>query len=77
MLEEKRVDLEAEKQKRLLARMVETMTREHADLYYQPTSQIALVLHQDISKGAGLTLDEKGLVDKLSSRDIEVLLSHR
>ncbi|MEL6551248.1 MAG: hypothetical protein AAFQ54_13480 [Pseudomonadota bacterium] len=75
MLEDKRVDLDAEKQKRVLRRLVEDLTRESADIYYQPTSVIARIVKAQVEAGKGLNADELDLLRRLSQRDIEVLLS--
>lgn len=75
MLEEKRVDLNAEKQKRVLQRIVNDLTRESGDIYYQPTSEIARIVKAQVEAGDGLNVDEVGLLSRLSQRDIEVLLS--
>ena len=75
MLEDKRVDLDAEKRKKLIERLVKELSRENVDLYYQSTSAIARLIKQHIDAGANLTADEKSLLDTLSQRDIEVLLS--
>ncbi|MEM9854688.1 MAG: hypothetical protein AAF841_09585 [Pseudomonadota bacterium] len=74
-MEEKRKDLDAERQKRLLRAMVDEVSRGYPDLYYQPTSQIALIIHGHIRDGAKLRADDKELLLRLSERDIEVLLS--
>lgn len=73
---EKRDELEAEKQKQLLTRLVQDLSQSHPDLYYQPTSQIALLLKKHIDSKTGLNVDEKSLMSGLSRRDIEVILSH-
>ena len=75
MLEDKRVDLVAEKQKTLLRRLVEELSRESGDIYYLPTAQIARVIMSYVADDAGLNADEKALLAGLSQRDIEVLLS--
>ena len=75
MLEEKRVDLDAEKQKRLLQRMVNDLTRESADIYYQPTSEIARLIRAQEAAAEGHNAAELALLRNLSQRDIEVLLS--
>ncbi|MEM9127315.1 MAG: hypothetical protein AAGB28_16110 [Pseudomonadota bacterium] len=75
MLEEKRKDLDSEKQKRLLQRLVEELTRSEIDLYYRPTSEIAAFLEKYIRKDARLSADDRSLLQRLSRRDIEVLLS--
>ncbi|MEX0278713.1 MAG: hypothetical protein AB3N07_04890 [Ruegeria sp.] len=75
MLEEKRKDLDSEKQKRLLRKLVEDLSRTEPDLYYRPTSEIALFLTKYIDGDSGLLAEEKSLLKRLSQRDIEVLLS--
>ena len=74
-LEEKRKDLDAEKQKRLLFRMVDELSQSSPDLYYRPTSEIATYLEGYIRKGARLSADDRALMTRLSRRDLEVLLS--
>ena len=75
MLQDKRGDLDAEKRKKILDRMVRDLSAGHPDLYYQPTSQIAGYLMGHIDKGTDLIKDERDLLSGLSQRDIEVLLS--
>lgn len=75
MLEEKRKDLDSEKQKRLLRKLVEDLSQKEPDLYYQPTSQIASFLIKYIDGDAGLLDEERLLLKRLDQRDIEVLLS--
>lgn len=75
MLQDKRVDLDAEKQKKLILGMVQELTRESPDLYYQPTSVIARQIRDNISSSKALALDDRELLRKLSQRDIEVMLS--
>ncbi|MEM8986496.1 MAG: hypothetical protein AAGC95_07205 [Pseudomonadota bacterium] len=76
-MEEKRKDLDAEKRLRLLQGMVDELSKTHTNLYYQTTSEVALILKSQIEKGAGLTVDEKALLSPLSHRDIQILLSHQ
>ncbi|MGD1887601.1 MAG: hypothetical protein ACFB01_10870 [Cohaesibacteraceae bacterium] len=75
MLKDKRKDLDSEKQKKLLQRLVEQLSQTDPDLYYRPTSQIALLLKTYIDGDARLLADERTLLQHLSQRDIEVLLS--
>ena len=75
MLQEKRKDLDAEKQKRLLQRLLNELTRSRPDLYYQATGQIARQIKDYMADGASLTADERDLLERLTVRDIEVLLS--
>ncbi len=75
MLEEKRKDLDAEKQKKILLRLVDELSQSSPDLYYRPTSDIAAYLEKYIRGNAKLTADERTLMNRLSRRDLEVLLS--
>ena len=75
MLEEKRKDLDSEKQKRLLLKFVNELSQTSPDLYYRPTSEIAAFLEAYIRDKANLTADDRSLMTRLSRRDIEVLLS--
>lgn len=75
MLHDKRRDLDSEKQKKLLERLVAELSRSNFDLYYQPTSEIARQIEQHIAGDANLNADELALLKKLKTRDIEVLLS--
>ncbi|WP_170334464.1 hypothetical protein [Ruegeria arenilitoris] len=75
MLEEKRKDLDSEKQKKLLFRLVDELSRSSPDLYYRSTSEIAAYLEAYIRKGAKLSAYDRALLTRLSRRDLEVLLS--
>ncbi|MFW2587446.1 hypothetical protein [Sagittula sp. SSi028] len=75
MLQDKRNDLDAERQKRLLQRMVAELSGAHPDIYYTATTDIAAMLQQDIAEGRGLNQDERALMQRLTRRDIEVMLS--
>ncbi len=75
MLEDKRKDLDSEKQKQLLRKLVEDLSKQHIDLYYQPTSEIAAFLEKQIESGKSLLAEDRALLRRLSRRDIEVLLS--
>ena len=75
MLQDKKSDTDAEKQKTILRRLVEELNRSYPDLYYQPTSEVARLASQIIQDGHSLNADEKKLMARLSSRDIEILLS--
>lgn len=75
MLQEKREDLDSEKRKKLLQRLVSDLSRSNSDLYYQSASEIARQIRSHIRDGAGLNADERALMEPLGQRDIEVLLS--
>ncbi|MEM1287363.1 MAG: hypothetical protein AAGH60_03325 [Pseudomonadota bacterium] len=75
MLQDKRKDLDGEKRKKLLQRLVQQMSEADSNFYYLSTSQIAARIKAQIEAGEGLLKDEKVLLDRLTQRDIEVLLS--
>ncbi|MBO9479461.1 hypothetical protein J7382_18095 [Shimia sp. R11_0] len=75
MLQEKRKDLDSEKQKKLLQRMVAELSHLYPDLYYQPTSEVADLIRRHVASEAKLNAEEHALLKALSKRDIEVLLS--
>jgi hypothetical protein len=75
MLQEKRKDLDHERQKQLLQKMVSELSRLEPGLYYQSTSAVAQRLKSYLRKGAQLSVDDRSLMQKLSVRDIEMLLS--
>ncbi|MEM9630561.1 MAG: hypothetical protein AAGA50_04495 [Pseudomonadota bacterium] len=75
MLQDKKSETDAERQKVLLSRLVTEVSRENPDLYYQSTSRIAHLLRDHISDGSTLNHEERALMQRLSVRDLEVLLS--
>ncbi|MEM9967352.1 MAG: hypothetical protein AAF755_04535 [Pseudomonadota bacterium] len=75
MLEEKRKDLEAEKQKKLLQRLLNELSRSAPDFYYRSTREIAGLIKTYGAKDADLFAEEKALLDKLTEEDIQVILS--
>lgn len=75
MLEDKRVDLEAEKQRQLIQRLVQELSRSHVDFYYRSTSEIAMLIANYAKSDAKLTQEDVALLEGLSRREIEFLLS--
>ncbi len=75
MLQEKRRDLDVEKQRKLLQRLLAELTRSRPDLYYQTTGEIARHIKDYTGDGTIIHSEERDLLDRLSIRDIEVLLS--
>lgn len=75
MLQDKKSETDAERQKVLLQRLVSELSGAYPDLYYQPTSQIARLLKERLSDNKTLNGEERQLMAPLSTRDIEVLLS--
>lgn len=75
MLDPERKELDAERQKKLLRRIVDDLTNSRPDLYYQSTSEIARQIAELIRSGGQLSADDRALLQKLSQRDIAILLS--
>ena len=75
MLQEKKIDTDAEKQKAILLRLIGDLSHQSPDLYYQPTNQIARMLEEQIRQGVQMNADEIELMKRLSNRDIEILIS--
>ncbi|MCH2068333.1 hypothetical protein [Shimia sp.] len=74
-LHEKRQDLDGEKRKVLLQRLLSELSGLDPNLYYQSTSQVALLLRAYIDGDAKLVQEDRKLLQGLAPRDIEVLLS--
>ncbi|MEM6914106.1 MAG: hypothetical protein AAF511_09025 [Pseudomonadota bacterium] len=74
-MEEKREDLQAEKQVKLLLQLVEELSQRTADFYYKSTSEVAFLVKDYIKKGARLTQDDRALLEPLSAHDIQLRLS--
>lgn len=74
-MEERRQDLDAVRQKNLLEQMVIELSREHADLYYKSTVDIARALRDYIKHEAILNQEERALLKSLNSREIQLRLS--
>jgi hypothetical protein len=68
-------ELTSERQKKLLLRLVEELSLENGDFYYQPTSEIASALKTRIDDKTNLTSEELKLLESLSRNDIQMLLS--
>ncbi|MBO6509612.1 MAG: hypothetical protein JJ866_26180 [Roseibium sp.] len=75
MLQDKKSETDGERQKVLLRRLVNEVSRENPDLYYQSTSQVARTIRDHIAEGRGLNREEQVLMQRLNSRDLEILLS--
>lgn len=74
-MEEKRKDLDAEKQKKLINKLVSDLSHSDPQLYYRPTIEIAMYLEKYIAGDNDLNADEIILLKKLSHRDIQTILS--
>ncbi|MEL7012960.1 MAG: hypothetical protein AAFO72_06735 [Pseudomonadota bacterium] len=75
MLQDKRKDLDGERQKRLLQKLVADLSHQDPNVYYMPTAGIAARLHETIKTGGRLAAEDREILQRLTLRDIEVLLS--
>ncbi|MEM6896655.1 MAG: hypothetical protein AAF576_04710 [Pseudomonadota bacterium] len=75
MLEDKRKDLDAEKKKKLLQRLLSDLSAEDPNVYYMATADVAAIIKKTIETGGRLSADDRTLLKGLSQRDIEVILS--
>lgn len=75
MRDPERKELDAERKKTLLRGIVDDLTNSRPDLYYQSTSEIARQIAELIKSGGQLSADDRALLQKLTQRDIAILLS--
>jgi len=76
-MEEKRKDLDVEKQKKIIFNLVEKLSLSDPDLYYRSTSEIALIVKNLIDSRENLLDVDRELVSDLTQRDIELRLGIR
>lgn len=76
-MEEKRKDLTAEKQKKLVQQLLEEMSAGDPNFYYLATSQVAIRLHAFIRDDAKLPQEDRAIMMPLTQKDLQVLLSYR
>lgn len=75
MRDPERKELDAERKKTLLRGIVDDLTNSRPDLYYQSTSEIARQIAELVKSGGQLSADDRALLQKLTQRDIAILLS--
>ncbi|MDO6456214.1 MULTISPECIES: hypothetical protein [Celeribacter] len=75
MLQDKKNELDSEKQKKVLTRLVKELSEAKPEFYYKSTPEIAVLLKDQIEAGKSLNGEERHLMQRLSLRDIEVILS--
>ena len=75
MLQEKRKDLDGERQKRLLRKLMSDLSHANPNVYYMDTAGIAQLIHETIKTGGRLSAEDRDVLKRLTPRDIEVLLS--
>ncbi|MEM7663154.1 MAG: hypothetical protein AAF292_12980 [Pseudomonadota bacterium] len=74
-MDEKRKDLDSERQKKLLLGLVSDLSASHPEFYYQSTIEIASLLKDHIDSNAKLSVEDKALLAPLSRHDIQLRLS--
>lgn len=68
-------ELGVEIRDKVIQRFLNKLTKQHPELYYAPTSQIAREIHKEIqSKLNTLDFDEQVQVKRLEVHDIEIIL---
>lgn len=68
-------ELGVQKRDKVIQRFLSQLTKQHPELYYAPTSQIAREIHKEIqNKLNTLDFEEQVQVKRLSAHDIEVIL---
>lgn len=77
MLQDKKSETDAERRKVLLHRLLSELSQTNPEMYYQSTSQVSRLLKDHISDGKSLNGDDRKLMEPLSCRDLEILLSLR
>ena len=75
MLKDKRKDLDFEKQKEIMQRIMTELGKADSDIYYRSTSAIAASILNYVEPTRDLSADDKALIRKLGQRDIQIILS--
>lgn len=74
-MEEKRKDLTATKQKRLLNQVIAELNQSNPSFYYFSTSEISYEIELYIKSGGNLKRNELELLSGLNRNDIQMILS--
>ena len=74
-MQEKRKDLKGVKQRKILQALIERLSHDSPELYYQSTSEIAIHLAQVIAQPTGVSQQEKEILAGLTHIDIQMILS--
>jgi len=74
-MEEKHQDLKSSKQLRIIEQIMLNLSNAHPSFYYLPTIEIANEISSYIQTSAKLKKQDLDLVNALSARDIQMLLS--
>jgi len=74
-MEEKRKDLAAQQQKKLIYKIVAVLNDLHPSMYYAATTEVAYHVDEYIKAGKGLSHTESELLNGLGRNDIQMILS--
>jgi hypothetical protein len=74
-MEEKRINLINTQQKRIINEVVAALNESHPSFYYLSTIEVAAEIKKYFHTASRLSVEDFELVDKLSRRDIQILLS--
>jgi len=74
-MEEKHKDLKNNQRKKIITEVVSALNELHPSFYYLSTVEIAGEIKKYISEPGKLSRDKCDLVEDLSQRDIQMLLS--
>lgn len=74
-MEEKRKDLRSTRQKEIIDKVIAQLHKLHPSFYYLSTIEVAAEIKKYTHEPNNLSLEELELVDNLSRRDIQILLS--
>jgi len=69
-------ELKSEKQKKIIERVVDDMSKEDQSLYYAPTVDIVRIIMSKIETEGYLSKEEALLMEGLDFRDIQNFLSY-
>lgn len=72
-----RNDLRIEEQKKIVDEMLNTINANDPTFYYMNTSDIADLIFTQINTPGSVTANKLQLVEKLTRRDIQILLSYK
>lgn len=74
-MEEKHKDLKSVRQKALLMKIMSELSETKPSFYYLSTVEVATQIKAHIDQGNGLSRDDLALLNGLSLRDIQIILS--
>ena len=62
--------------RKIIDKFLEKVMQQNPDLYYSATTDVARMIHKEIKENINrLPIEEQVLVKKITTRDIEIILS--